>query len=89
MEERESWLYVNDFNFINYDDLTIDDNLSAYVFSVYWSFTVMTTVGYGDYSGGTTREYMVSILFEFVGFCFNAILISTMSSFFATEISFD
>ena len=49
----------------------------------------MTTVGYGDYSGGNTTEYLVSILVEFVGFCYNAVLISIMSSFFASEISFD
>ncbi len=89
MDERESWLYVNDFDFIDYETLTISNDAATYVFSVYWCFTVMTTVGYGDYSGGTTREYLVSLLFEFVGFCFNAVLISTMSSFFATEIAFD
>ena len=72
------------------DDTTpLKDNVSIYVFSYYWCFTVMTTVGYGDYSGGTTREYLLSLALEFVGFCYNAILISIMSSFFASEISFD
>ena len=89
MDERESWLYVNDFNFINYSDLTIQDDAATYIFSIYWTFTVMTTVGYGDYSGGTSREYLVSLLFEFTGFIFNAVLITTMSNVFASESSFD
>lgn len=46
-------------------------------------------MGYGDYAGGTSREYMVSICFEFVGFCYNAVLISTMSNVFANETTFD
>ena len=72
------------------DDFTpLKDNISIYVFSYYWCFTVMTTVGYGDYSGGTTQEYLISLLFEFVGFCYNAILISIMSSFFASERNFE
>ena len=89
-EEQQSWLYVNDFDsFDDNDTSPLKNNVAMYIFSYYWCFTVMTTVGYGDYSGGTTREYLLSLLLEFVGFCYNAILISIMSSFFASEISFD
>ena len=49
----------------------------------------MTTVGYGDYAGGNTREYLVTLGFEFVGFCYNAVLISIMSSFFDAATQFD
>ena len=38
-----------------------------YVFSVYWVCTVITTVGYGDYSGGTTLEYCYTMSIEFFG----------------------
>ena len=38
-----------------------------YVFSTYWVFTVITTVGYGDYSGGTTLEYEISLFLESFG----------------------
>ena len=93
MGERESWLYVNDFNLMDDDP---DDVLSAfksnaatYVFATYWTFTTLTTVGYGDYAGGTSREYLVTLGFEFVGFCYNAVLISVMSSFFASATTFD
>ena len=38
-----------------------------YVFSLYWVCEVVTTVGYGDYSGGTTLELIFSVMLEFMG----------------------
>ena len=38
-----------------------------YIFSVYWVCTVITTVGYGDYAGGTTLELLFTIVLEFLG----------------------
>ena len=43
------------------------DGFQLYVFSTYWVCTVITTVGYGDYTGGTTREYAVTLFLEFFG----------------------
>ena len=80
---------MNDFNGMIEGNTPFEDSLSKYIFSVYWTFTTLTTVGYGDYSGGTTREYCVSLAFEFVGFCFNAVLITVMSSFFSADMTFD
>ena len=34
---------------------------------MYWVTTVITTVGYGDYSGGTSAEYILTFGFEFFG----------------------
>ena len=88
-DERESWIYVNDFDFFDDNDTTpFKSDGAAYIFALYWVFTVLTTVGYGDYAGGTTNEYLVTICFEFVGFCYSAILISVMSNVFAAESSF-
>ena len=41
--------------------------MRLYVFSIYWVCTVITTVGYGDYSGGTTLEYEYTMCLEFFG----------------------
>lgn len=38
-----------------------------YVFIFYWVITVITTTGYGDFSGGTTIEYLASLVIEFGG----------------------
>jgi len=59
-----------------------------YIFALYWIFETFTTVGYGDYTGGTSREYLVTMCFQFIGFCFNAILISTMADLFGADVSF-
>lgn len=39
----------------------------AYLFLFYWVFTIITTVGYGDFTGGTTIEYLITIAIEFIG----------------------
>ena len=89
-EERTSWLYVNDFDLMDDNDTSyFKDDGAVYIFSLYWTFTTLTTVGYGDYAGGNTREYLVTLIFEFVGFCYNAVLISIMSSFFDAATQFD
>ena len=89
VDERQSWLYVNDFNGVDEDGNTgFESDFALYVFSLYWTFTTLTTVGYGDYYGSTTREYLVTLCFEFIGFCYNAILISIMSNVFQAEVSF-
>ena len=89
-EARESWIYVNELYGSDADgNANKGTNGDLYVFSLYWVFTTLTTVGYGDYAGGTTAEYLVTLAYEFVGFCYNAVLISVMSSFFASEATFD
>lgn len=85
-EERESWLYVNDLTGEGVGNLP--SPFAAYIFSLYWVFETFTTVGYGDYSGGTSAEYGVTLFFEFIGFCYNAVLISIMTSFFSNEYTF-
>ncbi len=49
-------------------------SIKAYVFVFYWVFTIITTVGYGDFTGGTTVEYLVTIVIEFVGIIVFAVL---------------
>ena len=81
---------MNDFNGSDEDGNTgFESNWAMYVFSLYWCFTTLTTVGYGDYVGGTSREYLVVLAFEFIGFCYNAILISIMSNVFSADVGFE
>ena len=43
-----------------------------YTFIFYWVFTIFTTVGYGDFTGGTTMEYLVTIAIMFAAIiCFS------------------
>lgn len=67
----------------------LSSEYATYVFALYWIFETFTTVGYGDYAGGNSTEYLYTLLFEFIGFCYNAVLISIMSSFFDSEVSFE
>lgn len=59
-EDHDPWQLANE-DFKDYSRWQI------YVFSVYWVCTVVTTVGYGDYSGGTTLEYCYTMALEFFG----------------------
>jgi Ion channel len=43
------------------------DRLQLMIFANYWVFEVMTTVGYGDFAGGTKIEYIVTFFLEFAG----------------------
>ena len=81
-DDRESWFYVNDFNGMSDEQEELKSAFAAYVFSLYWVFETLTTVGYGDYTPGTSEEYLIVLVFEFIGFCYNAVLIAIMSSFF-------
>lgn len=77
------WIYVGDKYLLNdhhapwriaNEQIQKYDNYQIYVFAAYWIFTVITTVGYGDYTGGTTIEYLISIVLEFTGLCVFSVL---------------
>ena len=48
--------------------------MEVYIFALYWVFTVLTTVGYGDYAGYSSTEFVFSIGLEFCGLTFFALL---------------
>mmetsp|Transcript_34874 Transcript_34874/g.45912 ORF Transcript_34874/g.45912 Transcript_34874/m.45912 type:complete len:107 (-) Transcript_34874:1405-1725(-) len=87
--DRKSWYFVNDFNMLTGEQEELKDNYATYIFSLYWVFETLTTVGYGDYTPNTSAEYGIVLVYEFIGFCYNAILISIMSSFFTSEMRFE
>lgn len=77
----ESWVYANGF-----DDKPLH---TKYIFAFYWIFEVITTVGYGDYSGATSDEYIFSIALEFLGLTFFSFLMGSINGIFNTSDNFD
>ncbi len=49
-------------------------DIDLMIFSHYWICTVITSVGYGDYTGGTTLEYTFTICVAFFGFVIFSVL---------------
>ena len=76
-----SWVYYNGFD--DYPDR------SKYIFALYWIIEVITTVGYGDFYGRTTSEYMFSIMVEFLGLTYFSFLMGCISRLFNVSDSFD
>ena len=60
----------------------------VYIFSLYWVFTVLTTVGYGDYAGKNSAEFIFSITLEFCGLTFFALLTGLITPLVTPEIDF-
>ena len=60
-----------------------------YVLSIYWVFTVLTTVGYGDYAGLNSQEFLFTIFLEFCGLTFFALLTGIITPLVTPEIDFD
>jgi Ion channel len=67
------WIWIGDRNLMNDPSLPWRQKQPdlqgerLYIFVIYWVFEVITTVGYGDFAGGTTAEFLVSLLIEFSG----------------------
>ena len=56
-------------------DPTAKDVVDRYIASMYWAFTTMTTVGYGDISAVTRVERVIAIFGMIIGgFVFSAII---------------
>lgn len=77
----KSWIYQNEF-----EKKSIP---TKYIFAFYWIFEVITTVGYGDFSGATSSEYVFSIILEFLGLTFFSFLMGSINGIFNTSDNFD
>ncbi len=60
-----------------------------YNFLLYWIFTIITTVGYGDFTGGTTGEYLVTIAIEFAGIICFTVLNSLVNQLAASSLTYE
>lgn len=77
------WLWVGDKYLLNdmhdpwqiaNSDFENYDNYQLFIFAQYWIATVIFTVGYGDYTGGTQVEIIITIVFEFAGILMMSII---------------
>jgi len=59
------------------------------VISCYFALSTLSTVGYGDYSGSTSNEYIFSIALEFMGLTFFSFLMGSINGIFNTSDNFD
>ena len=80
----DSWLR-NPANGVGFEH---DQVWKNYSLGVYWVMTTFTTVGYGDYAGKTSGEYVLSILFEMTGIMFSAFTIGIVSQSFISQTGY-
>jgi hypothetical protein len=59
---------------------TVMDNEEAYMLSLYWTVTTVSTVGYGDYSPNTDLEIVFTMIVQFVGIMLFAYLMGNVSN---------
>ena len=50
-----------------------------YIAAIYWSFTTMSTVGYGDITAETNIERLLAIVWMLFGVCFFSFTIGSLS----------
>ena len=53
-----------------------------YLYSLYWSVTSLTTVGYGDITPNTTLELLIAVLAMIVGISFYGYLTAVLTAWF-------
>jgi len=71
-DQPETWLVQKGFQ----DGST----LSLYIAAVYWAFTTLSTVGYGDISAKTSIERCVAVVWMICGVYFFSFTIGSLSS---------
>lgn len=57
-----------------------DSNFDLYIASIYWVMSTLTTIGYGDFSGTTTYEYIFQIFTIFIGIGFFSYIVANFNS---------
>jgi hypothetical protein len=82
-DPHDPWLIANESDFGHYSSQQI------YIFAFYWICETISTVGYGNYSGGTSAEYLFSMIVEFSGLSLVSILMFSLSKIIAEEFNFE
>lgn len=73
-------LYDEQINWVVQTNLQNQDSFRLYLFSLYWSFATIFTVGFGDIHAYNTIEYVISIFWMLFGVGFYSFTIGTLSS---------
>ena len=74
--ETETWLVANDLQDETYG--------SKYLASMYWGYTTMLTVGYGDITPKTDKEYIFAMIWMIMGAGIYTQVIGNLASVLAT-----
>jgi hypothetical protein len=73
------WIYT-----LLADGGTIDlDDVTKYITSIYWVFTTLSTLGYGDFYPTNNEEYLYTIGVEFMGVFVFAYIMGNINSLIA------
>jgi CRP-like cAMP-binding protein len=66
-------------------DLQDSSMFDAYLFSLYWALTTLSTIGYGDITPKTTGEILLSMCWMIVAIYFLSFAISSISSMLSQQ----
>ena len=84
---EQSWMYSYEAN-PDSSEWKDYDWSDKYIFSIYWIFTTITTVGYGDFAGVNQIEWMFTIVLEFLGLAFVAIVTGLLTPLVQPTMNF-
>lgn len=56
-----------------------------YISSIYWAITTLSTVGYGDFKGYTTIEYLYTMGVEFIGIGFFSFIMGSINKIILSQ----
>jgi hypothetical protein len=73
----------------NNEEFLEASHLTKYVFAYYWITETITTVGYGDYTGTTTAELGISLMYEFIGLSVMFGFMSVVARAFKGKLDFE
>ena len=59
----------------------------VYFESLYWALQVLTTIGYGDFGAGTKTEYILNLIWMFIGVAFYQVVFGQIISIMTAHTS--